>query len=66
MDADNELRQGVLAAASANFTAMNYTLAATKAKLTAMRNLRIKGQAEQPSLLTAVIFSFCFSEFMQS
>ena len=48
MDADSESRQGVLAAVSANLAAMNYTLAVVKAKLVVTRNLRIKGQAEQP------------------
>ena len=38
MDADNESRQGVL-------TAAKYTLAVVKAKLSAVRNLRIKGPA---------------------
>ena len=47
MDADSESRQGVLAAASANLTVVNYTLIAVKAKLTAVRNLRIKKTAEQ-------------------
>ena len=41
MDADSETRQGVLAAASANLTAVNYTLVV-------VRNLRIKRTAEQP------------------
>ena len=42
MDAVSESRQGVLAIASANLATLNYTLAATKAKLAATRNLRNK------------------------
>ena len=48
MDTDSELRQGVLAAASTNFDAANYTLTAVKAKLAAVRNLRIKRTTKQP------------------
>ena len=48
MDVVSESRQGVLAAASANLTVANYTLAVAKAKLTAARNLMIKGKVEQP------------------
>ena len=47
MDTASELRQRVLTV-SANPVAVNYILAAMKAKLTVARNLRIKGQAKQP------------------
>ena len=41
MDLDSKSKQGVLATVSAN-------LATAKAKLAVAKNLRIKGQAEQP------------------
>ena len=47
MDAVSESRQGVLIAASENLATANFTLIAMKAKLTAAKNLRIKGQVEQ-------------------
>ena len=48
MVTDRESRQGVLATPNANLIVANYTLAVEKAKLAASRNIRIKGQAEQP------------------
>ena len=62
MNAHNESRQGVLAAVRANIIAVKYILAATKAKFTAARILRIKGQLSNLSLLTAMSDPFCCSE----
>ena len=65
MDADSESRQGVLGAVSANIATTNYMLTAAKDKLTKVRNLRIKGQAEQLEP-TVVKIPFHYNEFTRS